>query len=121
MYSLASPQIINTLLHCYRVEPLNSLLLFPKSITLLSWICGGDPTSPLLVERDGYLSEMVGGRYQCYACVCYASQSEQLTEDAAQAPSPDAPSIHGPLNLGASQVRISLPFVFSTLGVFSLA
>jgi hypothetical protein len=29
------PEIINTLLHCYRVVPLNSRLPFPKSITLV--------------------------------------------------------------------------------------
>jgi hypothetical protein len=30
------PEIINTILHCYRVAPLNSCLPIPKSITLLS-------------------------------------------------------------------------------------
>jgi hypothetical protein len=53
LYSLSTPKIINTLLHCYRVAPLNYRLSFPKSITLLSYICGGSPTSPLPVEGEG--------------------------------------------------------------------
>jgi hypothetical protein len=48
-------------------------------------------------------------------------QAEQLSEDTVQAPTPDAPSIHGPLNLGASQVRVSFPFLSSPQVVFSLA
>jgi hypothetical protein len=60
-----------------------------------------------------------GGRYQCSACVCCAGQPEQLSEDTTQALAPDAPSIHGPLNLGASHVRISFPFLSSPLVVFS--
>jgi hypothetical protein len=64
---------------------------------------------------------MVGGRYRCSAYVYCAGQAEQLSEDTAQAPAPDSHSIHGTLNLGASQVRISFPFLSSPLVVFSLA
>jgi hypothetical protein len=68
----------------------------------------------------GVSQQMVGIRYQRSACVCYAGQAEQLSEDTAQAPTLDAPSIHRHLNLGSSQVRISFPFL-SPLVVISLA
>jgi hypothetical protein len=75
-------------------------------------VAGGD---------GGVSQQMVGGRYRCSACICCAGQAEQLSEDTAQAPAPDVPSIHGHLNLRASQVRISFPFISSPLVVFSLA
>ncbi|KAG2565533.1 hypothetical protein PVAP13_7NG115900 [Panicum virgatum] len=46
---------------------------------------------------------MLAGRYRCSFCVCCAGQAEQLSEDVVQAPAAAAPSIHEPLNLGASQ------------------
>jgi hypothetical protein len=52
---------------------------------------------------------------------CCVGQAEPLSEDTAQTPTPDAPSIHGPLNLEASQVRISFPSLSNHLVVFLLA
>jgi hypothetical protein len=72
------------------------------------------------MEGEGYL-HMLGGIYQCSSCVCYVGQAEQLSKDTTQALAPDVPSIHGPLNLVASQVRISFPFLSSPLVVFSVA
>ncbi|KAJ1255815.1 hypothetical protein BS78_K154200 [Paspalum vaginatum] len=46
---------------------------------------------------------MVAGRYRCSSCVCCGGQAEQLSEDTMQPPAAAAPSIHEPLNLGASQ------------------
>jgi hypothetical protein len=69
----------------------------------------------------GVSYQMVGSRYQCSTCVCCADQAEQLSEDTTQAPAPNAPLIHGPLNLGGSQVRITFPFLSSPIVVFSLA
>jgi hypothetical protein len=33
------------------------------------------------VEGEGYLIEMVDGKYRCSACICCAGQAEKLSEE----------------------------------------